>query len=336
VRTAPWKYTWANLRKTNGNAIGWKHDWELHGWKTGIKPYPGCIAWFGTSAGSQGHVAYVQHVTDDYVTLEDYNWGGTHTYHKHVMKKTSVDSFLAPPSGKPATKTSTQTASSSSSQAATAAADKVNPADNETDYASLRIVGTGALIEKTVLVLPTGAPADRASSEPGVTIENIFVSDPEDAYRVGSYTATRYKGEEQTVSGTLAQINQRSGSGSLLYPNVADFDAEYQGMTIAQFNAQWSGKTMADFKAVQTAKVIDTEDNQVFGNVAGARFRYKDAFYRITSSTTSNSDIEFSATRDTMIADFNAAHASMTIADFNKLYAGKTLKQFGRVPLQGG
>jgi surface antigen len=353
VKHAPWKYTWGNLRITNGNAIGWKADWQKHGWKVNITPYPGCIAWFGTSAGAQGHVAYVQHVTATEVVLEDYNWGGTHIYHKHTMKRSSVDSFLEPPSGKPATKTVTTTGSSSTKTGTVTTtttangtttvvsatpddAPENNPADSETDYNSLRIVGTGTIIDKTILVLPTGMAAGHTVADVGVTVENIFVSTVDDAYRVGSYVATRFKGEEQTISGTLTSINQRSGSGTLLGPQISDFDAEYKGMTIAQFNAQWSGKTMADFKATQTAKVIDTADNQVFGNVAGARFKYKDAMYRVTTSTVSNSAIEFSATRDTMIADFNAAHAGKTIADFNTQFAGLSLKQFGRMPLQGG
>lgn len=354
VKHSPWKYTLANLRKTNGNAIGWKHDWELHGWKTNITPYPGCIAWFGTSAGTNGHVAYVQHVTATEVVLEDYNWGGTHTYHKHTMKRSSVDSFLANPRDKPSTTTVTTTASSAVKPSGTVTTTQTangtttvvsgtpadspenNPADSETDYNSLRIVGTGAIIDKTVLVLPTGVPAGHTVEQTGVTVENVFVSTLEDAYRVGSYVATRFKGEEQTISGTLTKVNQRAGTGFVIGPLISDFDAEYQGMTIAQFNTQWAGKTLGDFKAAQTAKVIDTSDNQVFGNVAGARFRYKDAMYRITTSTTTNTDVEFSATRDTMIADFNAAHAGKTIADFNAQFAGMTLKQFGRVPLQGG
>lgn len=100
---APWKYTWGNLRLTNGDAIGWKPDWEAHGWSTGIAPTPGCIGWYGTKAGSLGHVNYVQKVNaDGSVVFEEYNWGtNKHAYNTRTESPGSAyypDSFLqAPP-----------------------------------------------------------------------------------------------------------------------------------------------------------------------------------------------------------------------------------------------
>jgi hypothetical protein len=210
------------------------------------------------------------------------------------------------------------------------------PEDSEADYASLRIVGTGTHIATKTLTLPTGLAAEGTATGVGVTAQNVFVSSLEDAYRVGVYLASRWIGEEHTVTGTLTQINQRAVSGSILYQSIGAFDTEYAGMTISQFNSQWSGKTIADFNALQRATVEDNFDNQVFGNVCGARFKYNNSMFRITSSTTTNADIQMSAVRDTMIEDFNAAHSGQTIADFNALYAGRTLKQFGRIPLLGG
>lgn len=342
---APWKYTWANLRKTNGNAIGWKHDWELAGRATGIAPTPGAIAWFGSSAGAYGHVAYVQAVNGNNVTLEEYNWGGNQAYHKRTVNKSVVGSFLANPAG--STKTIvTTTAKAVAAKAAvveavkadaTANAAVADPAQSEKDYNSLRIVGSGTLINKQTLILPTGAAADRTATDIGVTVENAYVNTIDDAYRVGVYVASRYKGEEHTISGTLSQINQQSGAGNILYKTIEQFNRTYAGNTIADFNAANAGKTIAQFDADQRTDSIGTFfDNQAFGNVCGARFKYANAYWRITSSTITQSGIDITATRDTMIEDFNEAHAGMTIADFNAMYAGKTMKQFGRIPLLGG
>jgi hypothetical protein len=348
VKKAPWKWTWGNLRKTNGNAIGWKHDWELHGWKTGITPVPGAIAWFGSSAGALGHVAYVQAVdtVNKTVHLEEYNWGAKQAYHTRTIKWSSVDSFLASPAGstktiventtvKDAKDAAIATALQADADANKASAD---PAQSETDYASLRIIGTGVLIDPQVLTLPTGVPTNRTATTVGATVQNIYVSSLEDAYRAGVYVASRFTGETHTISGTITKMDQQGGGpGTLIYRKIEEFNRVYSGMTIADFNVQWAGKTIADFDRDQRTDTIGTFfDSQVFGNVAGARFGYGNSKWRINNTTITESAIEFSAVRDTMIEDFNEAHADKTIADFNAQYAGLTMKQFGRIPLLGG
>lgn len=90
--SAPWAWTWSNLRLTDGDAYGWRLDWQLHGWRTGISPVPGSIAWF-----AYDHVAYVQAVHGDMVTLEEYNWEGSQSYHTRTIPASDVDSFLASP-----------------------------------------------------------------------------------------------------------------------------------------------------------------------------------------------------------------------------------------------
>lgn len=103
VVASPWKYTYSkNLRPAvggNGDAIGWKHDWELNGWAVNIQPVVGCVAWFSTEVGALGHVAYVQAVhSDGTVLLEQYNWGSAPiAYSTRTCDKSVVDSFLAVP-----------------------------------------------------------------------------------------------------------------------------------------------------------------------------------------------------------------------------------------------
>jgi surface antigen len=76
---APWRWTWANLRIVNGNAIGWKDDWATHGWTVSTTPTAGMLGWYGSKAGTYGHVNYVQAVAvDGTVHLEEYNWGAAH------------------------------------------------------------------------------------------------------------------------------------------------------------------------------------------------------------------------------------------------------------------
>lgn len=77
VTSAPWKWTWGNLRWQgaggNGDAIGWRGDWIKYGRDVDITPVAGCIGWYNT--GTYGHVNYVQSVqANGTIHVEEYNW----------------------------------------------------------------------------------------------------------------------------------------------------------------------------------------------------------------------------------------------------------------------
>lgn len=102
VTSAPWMYTWGQLRLTNGDAIGWKPDWISHGWGVSGVPSAGMIGWYGTSAGAYGHVNYVQKVnTDGSIHVEEYNWSPNHqAYNERTIPAAGPyfpDSFLSMP-----------------------------------------------------------------------------------------------------------------------------------------------------------------------------------------------------------------------------------------------
>ncbi|MBD8535651.1 CHAP domain-containing protein [Plantibacter sp. CFBP 13570] len=101
VTAAPWKWDWSTLTPMGGNAIDWPDSWAKNGWATSLTPRAGSVAWWGTSAGSYGHVAYVQAVNPDgTVVLEEYNWGRPkHMYGTRTVPATSVDLFLYAPGG---------------------------------------------------------------------------------------------------------------------------------------------------------------------------------------------------------------------------------------------
>jgi hypothetical protein len=100
--SAPWQYTWANLRIVNGNAIGWRADWLTHGWGVSTSAAAGKLGWYGSKAGSYGHVNYVQSVAGDgTVHMEEYNWGDAHqAYNERDAAPGSAyypDAFLSMP-----------------------------------------------------------------------------------------------------------------------------------------------------------------------------------------------------------------------------------------------
>lgn len=98
---SPWKWTWANLRYQNGDAIGWHDDWQHYGRGVDLPASAGTIAWYGSKVGAYGHVAYVQAVAaDGTLHLEEYNWGDTQAYNQRDAAPGSTyypDSFLAIP-----------------------------------------------------------------------------------------------------------------------------------------------------------------------------------------------------------------------------------------------
>lgn len=106
VKTAPWQYTWGNLRWQgaggNGDAIGWRGDWMKYGRGVDLPPSPGLIGWYGTKAGDYGHVNYVQKVNPDgSIHVEEYNWAPNHqAYNQRDISPGDPyypDSFLATP-----------------------------------------------------------------------------------------------------------------------------------------------------------------------------------------------------------------------------------------------
>jgi surface antigen len=97
-------YTWGQLRLTNGDAIGWKPDWQAHGWGVSSSPSPGTLGWYGSKAGSAGHVCYIQAVAGDgTVTIEEYNWQPYHQAYNKDLRTAAPgsayypDAFLAMP-----------------------------------------------------------------------------------------------------------------------------------------------------------------------------------------------------------------------------------------------
>jgi hypothetical protein len=102
--STPWKFTrsiWPAFPTANGDAIGWKGNWILKGWSWGSTPTAGSVGWYGSKAGVFGHVNYVQKVNTGSIIVEEYNWGGLHTYGSRTISTsggdTYPDAFLSSP-----------------------------------------------------------------------------------------------------------------------------------------------------------------------------------------------------------------------------------------------
>lgn len=203
-------------------------------------------------------------------------------------------------------------------------------------YSTLRITGTGTYWKRDLLTRATGTPDAKTATVVGITIDNPFISTGAQAATEAYAAAQYYASPKQTLSVSARVVNRVGEKGAMDYPTFADFDALYAGKTFADFNAINAGKTFADLNKDLLGELVDDFENQAFGNIAGARTKHKDAMYRITTATTTESGITYSAERDTTFADFNDAWAGKTFADFDAAWTGYTFEDFAMMPLRTG
>jgi hypothetical protein len=202
-------------------------------------------------------------------------------------------------------------------------------------YPSLRITGTGVFTNRQKLTMVTGVDPTKVSNVVGATIDNPYINTVDDAARVGLWALKAYGTPKYTLTIITKGINRLGDTGSYTYPTVADFNLLMAGMTVAQFNTMFAGYTVGQFNSYMAALSQNNFTNQAFGNVAGARFRYRDSMFRISSVQSITPDlVSFTATEDTTIADFNTVWAGATIAQFNAQWAGLTMADFALAPLR--
>lgn len=199
-------------------------------------------------------------------------------------------------------------------------------------YSSLRIVGTGVFYEKELHTLPAHTDKDRAPEEIGVTIDNEFIDSPDRAHHALLWAAARYSLPRITINVTSRGINRRDDNGSYRYPTIGFIKDNYPGFTIGEMYDAL-GPTVGDWNTKLLAAVQGDFENQAFGNIAGARVRFGDCWYRIRSATINPGSITYTAEWDNTIGD--VYHHGETIGEWNARWAGMTIGEINEVPLQG-
>lgn len=220
-------------------------------------------------------------------------------------------------------------------------------------YSSLRLTGTGTFFEIQTITIPTGASANETAQVVGTTVDSPFISTLDQAYSKGLITAASYGSFEQTLSVTTVGINRSEVTGSTAYPTFNQFNAgglqyngvvspAWSGKTMNEFNAAWSGKTFNDFNKYYYDLVRNNFSNQAFGNVAGARVKARDAYYRIDTADISATQVSYTAKLNTTFDDFNtvwkrapwdASSVTFTFNDFEGVNKNRTFNDFNMTPL---
>ena len=210
------------------------------------------------------------------------------------------------------------------------------------DVVSSLVIGGEAIIcapEK--LTIPTGANPDIITQEIGITVDNPQISTYAEAYSAGLRAATRYGGVSRSISIKAARINRVGESGSERYYTFAEFAVEYANTTFAQWQAvgaPWYNKTFANFEDYYRSIHANDFSNQAFGNVGGARVKYRDAYYRIRSVSISPLGLQYDAEPDTLVSDFELKFAGetgtgTTFAQYEAMMVNKTFDDQAASPL---
>lgn len=201
-----------------------------------------------------------------------------------------------------------------------------------TMYSTLRVLGSGVILDPHVVDLGTGLNADQTSNEYSDEVDNDFLNDYQRAYAAASWQVAAASGTNQTLSFTAGGINRASDTGSAIYATVADWDNEFAGMTDEQWDAIWAGRPEEEWEEFWADELASDFANQAFGNVAGARIIHDGSIYRIRSASNSSGQITGSADIDNTVADFDRYYEGMTDEDFDALWSGQNVKDFDVAP----
>lgn len=210
--------------------------------------------------------------------------------------------------------------------------------DNNTGrYSTLRIIGSGVAFDKETVRVPTGASEQETATEVGVTIDNPFLSTRDEVYSAGLWAARSYDGSAMTLQGSVTSINRLGDTGGLTLRTYEYVQQLFNGKTYAQVQTQFTGKTYSDVESELNSGLEDDAENQVFGNVAGARIWDKESarWYRIRSGTLTPGSLQFDAEDDLLHSDARAFFAAQTYADMQVLYNGFSYREVDLMGLRG-
>lgn len=201
-------------------------------------------------------------------------------------------------------------------------------------YSTLRIVGSGVSFDKQLHRIATGVSAAETGTEVGVTIDNPFLSTTGQVFRAGGRAAKMYAGKTLSISGVVTAVNRLGDSGASEYPTYAEVQAQVSPRTYAQDKAFHAGLTYAGVQDYYFDQVRNNFENQVFGNVNGARIWDAPTrrYYRIREATLNPDTISFSADDDFTYEDDYQNMQPRTYAMVQTLRGGMT---YGEARLAG-
>lgn len=197
-------------------------------------------------------------------------------------------------------------------------------------YNAFYLRGLGLFYNKQLLTVSTGATNTQVLV--GATIDNPMISTRAQALTAVQKAVLRYSGLNYTISGDAVSINRPGAGNEFATAPLSAFDAEFNGEKLQALDDR--GWKFADFDAFFEALVTDQFENQLFGNAGGARVPGTDAMFRIDSATTTPASVSYSASTDTLWADWDSVWAGKKLADWDTAMAGLKLRDWDIKPLK--
>lgn len=203
-------------------------------------------------------------------------------------------------------------------------------------YSSLRIMGTGIAYDLKTLSQPTGLTEAETSNEIGITIDNKFISTEGQARDAAKRAILAYAIPAQRYTFTAPNLGDfLTTPGTIIYELFYEYDNSLpDGYLFNQVDSDIGTWDFAEFDAHLPTSIVDGVSNQLFGNVAGARVRFRDTMYRIKSATITPTEVSADAEWDTLVSDFNTANAGETFATFNSTFDNLSFTDFTIVPMR--
>lgn len=197
---------------------------------------------------------------------------------------------------------------------------------SDSTYSTLRIIGEFIGINQRSLIIPTGVEEWRTGQEFAPTIDNIYLNNLNDAYSAGVRGARRYSGKTFTLSSTVTAVNRRGERGTANYPPYSYAQSLWDASTYGGVKALNAGQTYGQIRATFYESVQDDFDNQVFGNVVGARKwdRASSRWYRVRRATTEWGRMNIEADDDLTFDDIQTRFDDLTYGDVADHFAGRT------------
>jgi hypothetical protein len=203
-------------------------------------------------------------------------------------------------------------------------------------YSSLRIMGTGVSYDLETLRHPTGLTEDNTSNEVGITIDNKFISTKEQARDAAKRASIFYGLPTQTYNFSAPNLGQFLEVPVVtLYTHFWEYDNSLAaGEVFSTLDESLDDWSFSNFDSRLPAVQVQNDVVQLFGNVAGARIRFRDNMYRIRSATIEPTQVSAETQWDTLMEDFNNVNVDETFESFNSGFDNMTFTDFSVIPLR--
>lgn len=203
-------------------------------------------------------------------------------------------------------------------------------------YSSLRIIGKGISYEKKTVRQPTGLTVEDTSNVVGITVDNKFIDTEMQARDAALRAVIKYAIPAQTYSFEGPNLGDfLTTPGTIIYERFFEYDDSLPaGELFNQLDPTLDDWNFLEFDAHLPTSIVDGVTGQVFGNVAGARVRFRDSWYRVKTATITQDNVSATSEWDNMFSDFNTENVSETFGGFNSTFDQLTFTDFALIPMR--